>query len=205
MLLVISWQSVWPLWERMLLLYPNTDSCCQQSLSPTWSPRYCNLNAPCPPRHLFETETDGWGADEVSGVLQLLTAFFWMGRGMKQWRDRSFWNSWEGTHTWPDSLLAQRRLHCKSGLRKGQAPKGPWTVSPSRAESMACLLKSTLSLCFYFPNHDRKAFRYPHPTPQKCLQANDSRIASKNNQKQKNQLYHSKDYCHFILQLSVIG
>lgn len=66
----------------------------------------------------------------------------------------------------------QRPLHCKSGLRKGQAPKGPWTVSLSSPWPAS---ERTLSLCFYFPNHDRKAFRYPYPTPKNAFKLMTSR------------------------------
>lgn len=136
--------------------------------------------------HSFCQLSFGWGQE-------------WSNEG-----DRSFWSSWEGTHSWPNRCWhshPQRPLHCKSGLRKGQAPKGPWTVSLSSPWPAS---ERTLSLCFYFPNHDRKAFRYPYSTPKNVFKVMTAG-SSLNQPKTKNQLYHSKDYCHFILQLSVIG
>ena len=70
-----------------------------------------------------------------------------------------------------DSLLARPprdRSTASLALERDRLLKGPWTVTEQNwVHDLP--LKRTLSLCFYFPNHDRKAFRYPNPTPKNAF------------------------------------
>lgn len=105
MLLVISWQSVWP-WRKgccsCILTQPHVaNKACLQ----TSSPHHCSLtNIPSPSLHLFETETDGWGTGKCLGYLQLCELSFGWGQEKSNAGDKSGAAGREHTSE-PDSPL----------------------------------------------------------------------------------------------------
>lgn len=105
-------------------------------------------------------------------------------------------NSWGRMHPGTNSPLAEsptERAQLQVWLPKSlELYHGTEPESITYPADTNPLILPLLSDC------DRKALKCPHPTPENCLQT-DTWIALK-----KIQLYHSRAYCHFILQLRVL-